>query len=103
MGRFDGRTVLVTGAGSGIGFEMADAFQAEGATVYAADIAPAGCPDRTNAVPLDVTDEAAVRGVVQRILTDTGRLDVVCNNAGIGSTADPLTCTAEEWDRVFAV
>lgn len=103
MGRFDGRTVLVTGAASGIGFEMAEAFLAEGATVYAADIAPAGCPNETNAVSLDVTDEAAVRDVIQRILLDTGRLDVLCNNAGIGSTADPLTCTAEEWDRVFTV
>lgn len=37
------------------------------------------------------------------MLSDTGRLDVLCNNAGIGSTADPLTCTVQEWDRVFAV
>ena len=103
MARFDGRTVLVTGAASGIGFEMAAAFLAEGATVYAADISVAGCPDGTHPVPLDVTDEAAVRDVVGRVLTDTGRLDVLCNNAGIGSTADPLTCTVEEWDRVFAV
>jgi NAD(P)-dependent dehydrogenase (short-subunit alcohol dehydrogenase family) len=103
MGRFDGRTVLVTGAASGIGFEMAAGFLAEGATVYAADLAPDGCPEGTEAVRLDVTDEAAVRGAVEQAVSDTGRLDVLCNNAGIGSTADPLTCTVDEWDRVFAV
>lgn len=103
MARFDRRTVLVTGAGSGIGYEMAVAFLGEGAHVYAADLQPDGCPEGTAAVSLDVTDEAAFGGVVERILSDTGRLDVVCNNAGIGSTADPLSCTVEEWDRVFAV
>jgi NAD(P)-dependent dehydrogenase (short-subunit alcohol dehydrogenase family) len=103
MGRFDGRTVLVTGAASGIGFEMAAGFLAEGATVYAADLAPDGCPEGTEAVRLDVTDEEAVSGAVEQAVSDTGRLDVLCNNAGIGSTADPLTCTVDEWDRVFAV
>lgn len=103
MGRFDGRTVLVTGAGSGIGYAMAEAFLEDGAHVYAADIAPDGCPDGATGVFLDVTDEAAVSGTVERALAETGRVDVLCNNAGIGSTADPLTCTVEEWDRVFAV
>lgn len=40
---------------------------------------------------------------MQRVLADTGRLDVMCNNAGTGSTTSPLDCTAQEWDRVFAV
>lgn len=103
MKRFQGRTVLVTGAGSGIGYAMAEAFLAEGARVYAADVAPEGCPDGTSPQQLDVRDEGAFRAVVDRALSETGRLDVLCNNAGIGSTTDPLSCTVEEWERVFAV
>ncbi|MFC6083569.1 SDR family NAD(P)-dependent oxidoreductase [Sphaerisporangium aureirubrum] len=103
MGRFEGRTVLVTGAGSGIGFHMASRFRDEGAVVYAADITPGGCPGGTVALSLDVTEERQIRETVERVLADTGRLDVLCNNAGIGSTKNPIDCTAEEWDHVFAV
>jgi NAD(P)-dependent dehydrogenase (short-subunit alcohol dehydrogenase family) len=103
MTRFDGRTVLITGAASGIGFEMASQFRDEGARVYAADLKPEGSPDGTDALSLDVTDEAAVRSVVAKVIEDAGRLDVLCNNAGAASTTDPIACTAEEWDHVFAV
>ncbi|GAA1265122.1 SDR family oxidoreductase [Sphaerisporangium rubeum] len=103
MGRFEGRTVLVTGAGSGIGFHMASRFREEGAVVYAADLNPGGCPDGTTALPLDVTSESQIRETIDRVLAGTGRLDVLCNNAGVGSTTGPVDCTAEEWDHVFAV
>jgi NAD(P)-dependent dehydrogenase (short-subunit alcohol dehydrogenase family) len=103
MGRFDGRTVLITGAGSGIGFEMARQFAAEGARVYAADVRPEGVPDGTTALTVDVTDEQSIIAAVDRVIADTGRVDVLCSNAGTGSTTNPIDCTAEEWDRVFAV
>ncbi|PZF86278.1 SDR family NAD(P)-dependent oxidoreductase [Jiangella anatolica] len=103
MNRFDGRTVVVTGAASGIGFEMARLFAEEGAVVYAADRADGVRPAGTRAVRLDVVEEPAVRELMERVVAETGRLDVLCNNAGIGSTADPVSCTAEEWRRVFDV
>ncbi|RIQ18984.1 SDR family NAD(P)-dependent oxidoreductase [Jiangella rhizosphaerae] len=103
MNRFDGRTVVVTGAASGIGYEMARLFAAEGAVVYAADRTDESRPGGTRPVHLDVTDESAVRELMRTVVDDTGRLDVLCNNAGIGSTADPVSCTAEEWRRVFDV
>lgn len=103
MSVFDGQSVLITGAASGIGLQMATQFAELGATVFAADLDPSGVPDGITGLRVDVTDEGAVRGAVQRVLNDTGRLDVLCNNAGIGSTTDPLTCTADEWERVFAV
>jgi NAD(P)-dependent dehydrogenase (short-subunit alcohol dehydrogenase family) len=103
MSRFDGRTVLITGAASGIGYEMASQFRDEGARVYAADLNPEGSPDGTHALPLDVTDEAAIRSAVATVVEDGGRLDVLCNNAGAASTTDPIACTADEWDHVFAV
>ena len=103
MSRFDGRTVIVTGAGSGIGQAMAAGFLAEGATVFAADLSVSAVPAGCTAVTVDVTSPDDVHALVERAVTATGRLDVLCNNAGIASTSDVLSCTPEEWDRVFAV
>lgn len=101
--RFADRTVIVTGAASGIGFEMARQFREEGAVVYAADLRPDGVPAGSHPVQVDVTDPDSVAALVARAVTDTGRLDVICNNAGASSTSDPLSCTVEDWDRTFAV
>jgi NAD(P)-dependent dehydrogenase (short-subunit alcohol dehydrogenase family) len=55
------------------------------------------------ALGADVSDADDVARVVTTVLDAYGRIDVLCNNAGIGSTADVVSCTPEEWDRVFAV
>ncbi|MCX5317014.1 SDR family NAD(P)-dependent oxidoreductase [Streptomyces sp. NBC_00154] len=103
MNRFDGRTALVTGAGSGIGFEMARQLLAEGGRVYAGDLVPDGCPPGAVALSMDVTDEQSIAAGVRQVIEESGRIDILCSNAGTGSTTDPVSCTAEEWDRVFAV
>ena len=103
MSRFEGRTIVVTGAGSGIGAEMALGFMNEGGRVYGADLDPDGIPDGCVAHRVDVSDPDDVQGLIARAVDETGRVDVLCNNAGIGSTADPISCTVEDWDRVFAV
>ncbi len=103
MSRFDGKVVLITGAASGIGFEMAKQFRAEGAIVYGGDLNPAGVPDGTTGLALDVTDEGAIKAAIDRVIADQGRLDVLCNNAGLSSITSAIDCTADEWDRVFAV
>ena len=103
MTRFEGKTVLITGAGSGIGYEMARQFLAEGAVVYAADLDPAGAPDGSIRLAADVTSARAVADVVTRPVTDTGRLDILCNNAGLSSVTDVINCSPEEWDATFAV
>ncbi|WP_184759032.1 SDR family NAD(P)-dependent oxidoreductase [Streptosporangium album] len=103
VSRFDGRTVLVTGAGSGIGYEMTRRFLDEGATVYAADLNPAGVPDGSIPLAVDVTDPDSFAAAVSRAVAETGSLHVLCNNAGTSSTTDPIACTVEEWEHTFAV
>ena len=103
MSRFAGKTVLVTGAGSGIGAEMARMFLEEGASVFGADTDPSGVPSGCSPLEVDVSKEEDVRDMVEKAVEPSGRVDVICNNAGIGSTADALSCSVEEWDRVFAV
>jgi NAD(P)-dependent dehydrogenase (short-subunit alcohol dehydrogenase family) len=101
--RFDGRTVVITGAASGIGYEMARQFHYEGAVVFAADLNPEGVPDGTTGVRADVTDADSVQALVTQAVEGTGRLDVLCNNAGASSVTDPVNCTLEDWEHTFAV
>jgi NAD(P)-dependent dehydrogenase (short-subunit alcohol dehydrogenase family) len=103
MDRFAGKTVVVTGAGSGIGFEISRLFLEEDARVIAADIDPSGVPSGAVPAVVDVSRESEVKALIGIALEGSGRVDVICNNAGIGSTADPVSCTAAEWDRTFAV
>lgn len=89
-GGADGRpaVVLVTGCSSGVGEATARLFREEGWTVYAtardegdlAELAAAGCETAT----LDVTDPEEPARVVERVVDETGRLDVLVNNAGYG-------------------
>ncbi len=102
MGRFSDRTVVVTGAASGIGFHTAQLFAAEGARVFGGDLSDS-VPAGVTAVHVDVSQPDQVERLVETAHNVTDRLDVMCNIAGIGSVHDPLDCTPDEWDRVFAV
>ena len=97
MGRFDGRVALITGASRGIGAATAELFRREGATVV-------GCSRRggDGLISADVTDSAQVKAMVDQVIADHGRIDVLVNNAGI--TRDTLTPAMEdaEWDEVLA-
>jgi NAD(P)-dependent dehydrogenase (short-subunit alcohol dehydrogenase family) len=115
MGLVDGKIVLVTGAGSGLGRAGAELFGTEGAAhVYVADIdvdggqATVAAIERAGGsatfVRLDVTDEAAVAETVARIARDQGRLDCAWNNAGITDTGKAFTDFDQAaWDRMIAV
>lgn len=103
MGRFDGRVALVTGAGSGIGQAICEQLLSEGAVVAGADLDPSGVPAGAVPIGVDLRDPAAVTAMVGGVVAEHGRLDILCNNAGIGSTADALACSVEEWDAVFVV
>jgi NAD(P)-dependent dehydrogenase (short-subunit alcohol dehydrogenase family) len=102
MTAFAGKTVVVTGAGSGIGLDMVRGFLARGAHVLAADLDVTAIPAQAVAVRTDVTDRAQVEDLVGQAVA-TGSLDVLCNNAGIGSTTSVVDSTDEEWQCILAV
>ncbi|WP_435159429.1 SDR family NAD(P)-dependent oxidoreductase [Amycolatopsis sacchari] len=104
-----GEVVLITGAGSGIGRAMAHEFAAEGARVIALDMngrtateTVAQIEGDALAVEADVSVQADVDRAITETLATTGRLDVLCNNAGIlDGYADALNTTDELWERVI--
>lgn len=106
----NGKVVVVTGAGSGIGQATALRFAAKGAHVLAVDVngdAAGDTADRAQGklVPLqtDVSDEAAVTEMFKRCERELGTVSVLANIAGIGSTTSAPDTPLEVWERVFAV
>ena len=102
-----GRTVLVTGAGKGIGAELVRILHENGANTYAgvypvdsAEALPAG----VTRLELDVTNQADVDSAIARIIAETGRLDVLVNNAGVINPIGPLAELAtDDLAPAFAV
>jgi NAD(P)-dependent dehydrogenase (short-subunit alcohol dehydrogenase family) len=103
--RFDleGQTALVTGASRGIGHDLALALAHAGATTLAGVRPGSPPPDGVDAVELDLHDVASVRAGVTAAIERLGRLDVLVNNAGVGTNHDALEATEDEWDEVLGV
>ena len=113
--RFDlrGQVALVTGAGRGIGRDLARALANAGARAAVgvrrtedADSLVAEIRDEGGeaiAVALDVRDPAASRTAVDEVVARLGALDVLVNNAGLGTNHDALDASEEEWDELMEV
>jgi NAD(P)-dependent dehydrogenase (short-subunit alcohol dehydrogenase family) len=99
-GRLEGKVCVITGAAGGLGAASAEAFAREGGRVVGVDLAE-GAPGEL-ALQVDVTDEAAVRSMYERVRAELGRVDVLFNNAGISPTDDAsvLDTSFEAWQRV---
>ena len=101
--RFAGKVAVVTGAASGIGAAITRRFLAEGGHVVGGDLNPAAVPEGALGVAVDVTDPDAVEALIGRCIDEHGRIDILCNNAGVGGITDVLGCSLDEWERIFAV
>lgn len=109
---FSGKTVLITGAISGIGRAAAEAFLREGATVgvnhlhqsaqfAAMEAALRDGPGQLIELEADVSNAKAVQAMVERLVERTGRIDVLVNNAGISQIKPFLETSEEDWDRII--
>lgn len=112
MNRFAGKTVVVTGAGSGIGAACVRRLHAEGASVVAADVRKQdvdkladelGGGDRMHAAGLDVTDRESVTALMADAVKRFGNLHGLVNSAGIRGVGNILDFEEEAWRRVLAV
>lgn len=115
MGKFDGKTILVTGAAQGIGYGVCEAFAREGATVGLNDMQPALAAEaaaRINALvgreavlayACDVSDVTAVQRMFDDFNGRCGRLDIAFANAGITNYGKFLDYTADAFDRLMGV
>jgi 3-oxoacyl-[acyl-carrier protein] reductase len=114
MGRLTDKIAIVTGGARGIGRGIAEGLAREGADVAVADIASdeAAVPvqeairaagRRALIVRTDVSDEAQVRSMVERVLTTFGRVDILVNNAGIFTQNLVENLSVADWDRVVGV
>ena len=103
----EGKTVVITGAGSGLGEAWARGFMNDGARVVAADVNPEGLAPLADMGALtlraDVSSETDVKSMVDFAITETGRIDVLFNNAGIGHNRPFLEVPEGDFERHIAI
>lgn len=95
-----GRVALVTGASRGIGHDVALALEGAGATVVSGVREGEG---PTESVTIDLHDVGSIASAVEAVIDRHGKLDVLVNNAGVGTNHDALDVTEQEWDEVLDV
>src|SRR5262245_21860404 len=114
MGRLEGKVAVITGAASGIGRGSALRLANEGAAVVAVDLNSQGGEQVVGEIAAaggravfqhtDVSSEPDVRALIDRAVSEYGRLDIMFNNAGLVGAVGPIeSVSAEDWDRTITV
>lgn len=110
MARFNGKTAIVTGAASGIGRAVATRLVKEGARVVLGDINMAGLSavkaelgDAASTHELDVANPAHCAAIVRSAVQHCGRLDILCNVAGVLQMAPVASITPDDWNRIIQI
>jgi meso-butanediol dehydrogenase/(S,S)-butanediol dehydrogenase/diacetyl reductase len=111
MANLSGRSIIVTGAGRGIGEAIARGLAREGASVAIADLGEANAVKvaqsinesggKAISVGVDITRRPSVKAMIDATVKAFGRLDVIFNNAGIAQTRRFLSITEDDWARVM--
>ena len=109
--RLDGKTALITGGGSGIGYAIASAFVESGASVWICDVDSATVQAINNSgvgitgILADAGLQSDVQGLFELLFSDTGhQLDVLINNAGVAGPNGPLeTIELQDWNETMRV
>jgi 3-oxoacyl-[acyl-carrier protein] reductase len=108
MGKLDGKVAIVTGAASGIGRGIAEAFAEEGAKVAVADRNEEGARQVADAIDglaivVDVTDERLVDEMAERTKRELGGIDILVNNAGIDTVSTLVEMPLSMWQQMMDV
>ncbi|MDE4605011.1 SDR family NAD(P)-dependent oxidoreductase [Sinorhizobium meliloti] len=111
--RFKDKVVIVTGAAGGIGGAVSARFASEGAQVIAADMNSEGADaivsqivsegGRARMFASDISTADGCRAIIENVIATEGRINVLCNNAGINRRGNLLSLTPEDWRLSFAV
>jgi NAD(P)-dependent dehydrogenase (short-subunit alcohol dehydrogenase family) len=100
---FSGLTAIITGAGSGIGLEVAKGLKARGATVFGFDINKGDMASVATFIKCDIGDAKSVTEAFAEFSKQSSQLDILINNAGIGSLTTVEHETDEIWHKVLNI
>ncbi|RMO94136.1 Sorbitol dehydrogenase [Pseudomonas amygdali pv. morsprunorum] len=110
MKRLEGKSALITGSARGIGRAFAQAYIQEGARVAIADINLQRAQATANelgpnayAVSMDVTDQTSIDQAIAAVVAQTGKLDILINNAALFDLAPIVGITRDSYERLFSI